>query len=168
MTVAITREDLAATDLRQEAARTRDARAARRMLAIALVLDGQSREAAASCGMDRQMLRDWARRYNELGVAGLSDRRGRNGPASRLSAEQQAKVAQWVEQGPDLERDGVVRWRCVDLQQRIGREFAVRLHERTVGKLLHKLTFRRLSVRPRHPQGKPEAQELFKLGSLVL
>ncbi len=169
MTVAITREDLAASDLRQEAARTREARAARRMLAIALVLDGQSREAAAaSCGMDRQTLRDWAHRYNELGVAGLYDRRGRNGPASRLSAEQQAKVAQWVEQGPDFERDGVVRWRCVDLQQRIGREFAVRLHERTVGKLLRKLAFRRLSVRPRHPQGKPEAQELFKLGSLIL
>lgn len=94
MTVAITREDLATSDLRQEAARTRDARAARRMLAIALVLDGQSREAAAaSCGMDWQTLRDWAHRYNELGVAGLYDRRGRNGPASRLSAEQQATVA---------------------------------------------------------------------------
>ncbi len=98
----------------------------------------------------------------------LSDRRGRNGPASRLSADQQVKVAQWVEQGPDLERDGVARWRCVDLQQRIAREFAVRFHERTVGKLLRKLAFRRLSVRPRHPQSKPEAQELFKLGSLVL
>jgi hypothetical protein len=24
-------------------------------------------------------------------------------------------VAAWVEQGPALERDGVVRWRCVDL-----------------------------------------------------
>ena len=44
-----------------------------------------------------------------------------------------------VEQGPDLERDGVVRWRCVDLQQRIKQAFAVSLHERTVGKLLRKL-----------------------------
>lgn len=168
MTVAITREDLAATDLRKEAARTQDARAARRMLAIALVLEGHSREmAAASCGMDRQTLRDWAHRYNEMGIAGLSDRRGRNGPPPRLSAEQQAKVAEWVEQGADLERDGVVRWRCVDLRQRIAREFAVQLHERTVGKLLRKLSFRRLSVRPQHPQSEPEAQALFKVGLLI-
>src|SRR5215210_3815029 len=64
MAVAITRRDLWAGDLRREAARTRDAKAARRMLAIALVLEGRSREdAAESCGMDRQTLRDWAHRY---------------------------------------------------------------------------------------------------------
>ena len=135
MAVAITRLDASATDLRETAARTRDAKAARRMLAIALVLEGCSREAAAeACAMDRQTLRDWVHRYNELGVAGLFDHPRSNGPRARLSPEQQAKVAAWVEQGPDLERDGIVRWRCVDLQQRIAQEFAVSLHERTVGK----------------------------------
>ena len=77
--------------------------------------------------MDRQTLRDWVHRYNELGLEGLSDRPRRNGPRPRLSAQQQAQVAEWVEQGPDLERDGVVRWRCLDLQQRILQEFAVSL-----------------------------------------
>ena len=80
MAVAITRRDLSAGDLRREAARTRDAKAARRMLAIALVLEGRSREdAAASCGMDRQTLRDWAHRYR--GGSGNSDR-----PISGVSA----------------------------------------------------------------------------------
>jgi hypothetical protein len=37
-----------------------------------------------------------------------------------------------------------------------------RLHERTVGKLLRKLSFRRLSVRPQHPQTKPEEQAVFR------
>ena len=61
MTVAITRFDMSAADLRETAARTRDAKAARRMLAIALVLEGYLREAAAqACAMDRQTLRDWA------------------------------------------------------------------------------------------------------------
>ena len=64
--------------------------------------------------------------------------------------------------GPDYERDGVVRWRCVDLQQRIKQSFGVCLHERTVGKLLHKLSFRRLSVRPQHPKSDPEAQASFR------
>ena len=162
MAVSITREGLSAADLRREAARSRDANAARRMLAIALVLDGHSREAAAeACGMDRQTLRDWVHRFNAEGLAGLVNRRV-PGPAPRLSAEQEAAVDRWVEQGPELERDGVVRWRCRDLQERIGREFGVGLHERTVGKLLAKLRFRRLSVRPQHPQSDPAAQAAFR------
>ena len=55
--VAITRRELGAGELRREAARCRDARAARRMLALALVLEGGSRETAArAAGMDRQTL----------------------------------------------------------------------------------------------------------------
>ena len=122
MTMAITRLDLTVSDLRAAAARTQDAKASRRMLAIALLLEGWSREAAAeACAMDRQMLRDWVHRYNALGLAGLYNQERRNGPLPRLSGEQQAKVAEWVEQGADFGRDGVVRWRCVDLQQRIKR-----------------------------------------------
>ena len=64
MAVGITRTDLSASDLRREAARVKDGRAARRMLALAHVLDGRSRtEAAQSCGMDRQTLRDWVHRW---------------------------------------------------------------------------------------------------------
>jgi transposase len=162
MTVAITRLAMSAAELRSVAAQTRDAKAARRMLAIGLVLEGWSREAAAeACAMDRQTLRDWVHRYNALGPEGLFALPRRNGPLPRLTAEQQAKVVEWVEQGPNLERDGVVRWRCVDLQRRIAQAFAVQLHERTVGKLLRKLSFRRVSVRPRHPQSKPEEQAVF-------
>jgi transposase len=162
MAVAITRQDLSAAALRQAAARSRDANSARRMLAIALVLEGQSRtDAAVTCGMDRQTLRDWVHRYNGEGLAGLVNRRA-PGPTPRLLAEQEAAVERPVEQGPDLERDGVVRWRCRDLQDRIKREFKVSLHERTVGKLLTKLRFRRLSVRPSHPQSDPAAQAAFK------
>jgi hypothetical protein len=51
--VEITRLDFSSADLRREASRCGDARAACRMLAIALVLDGASRtDAARSCGMD--------------------------------------------------------------------------------------------------------------------
>ena len=160
--VAITRRELSVDDLRREAARSKDANAARRMLALALVLDGRSREAAAaSCGMDRQTLRDWVHRYNAEGIAGLANRRA-PGPTPRLSAAQEATVERWIEDGPSLERDGVVRWRCRDVQERIAREFTVSLHERTVGKLLHKLRFRRLSVRPHHPESDPAAQAAFR------
>src|SRR5689334_25198420 len=114
MVVAITRREPGAGELRREAARCRDARAARRMLA--LVLEGGSREAAArAAGMDRQTLRDWVHRYNAEGLAGLRDRR-RPGPRPRLTPEQAAELEGVVERGPDPDRDGGVRWRRVDLK----------------------------------------------------
>ncbi len=74
MAVAITRTELDAAGLRDAATRNKDAAASRRMLALALVLEGRNRtEAARAAGMDRQTLRDWVHRYNAEGIAGLSD-----------------------------------------------------------------------------------------------
>src|SRR3954469_1346869 len=146
MTVAITRKEPGAVELRREAARCRDARAARRMLALALVLEGASREdAARAAGMDRQTLRDWVHRYNAEGLARLRDRPG-SGRKPRLTAEQEAELVTAVERGPDPDRDGVVRWRRVDLRALIEARFAVRLHERRVGRVLRRLALARLSV----------------------
>ena len=156
--VEITRTELSGADLRRTAARSWDADAARRMLAIALVLEGKSRrEAAESCGMDRQTLRDWIIRYNADGLTGLPDRVP-PGPAFRLAPEQMAELAALVEAGPDPAVDHVVRWRRVDLRRVIAKRFGVELHERTVGKLLHRLGFTKLSVRPKHPKTDPAAQ----------
>ena len=160
--VAITRTEHSASDLRREAAATSDAAAARRMLAIALVLEGQARGAAARiCGMDRQTLRDWVHRYNAEGLAGLKNRQASGRPC-RLTAGQKAELAALVEKGPDAEKDGVVRWRCADLKRWIEEKFGIKLHERTVGKQLKALGYVRLSVRPQHPKSDPQAQETFK------
>lgn len=156
--VPITRTDLSSTDLRREAGRSHDADATRRMLAIALVLDGYDRMSAAElCGMDRQTLRDWILRYNAEGVSGLADRPPPGRPA-RLTPEQLAELARIVEKGPNPETDAVVRWRRIDLQRVIKQRFGIELHERTVGKLLHRLGYAKLSVRPKHPKSDPAAQ----------
>ena len=103
-------------------------------MAAALVLDGRTgTEAAETCGMDRQTLRDWVHRYNDQGVAGLSDRKAA-GPTPRLTVEQQAEVAALVRSGPDLAEHGVVRWRRADLSQVIQARYGVRLAERSVGR----------------------------------
>lgn len=113
--------------------------------------------------MDRQTLRDWVHRYNAEGLSGLSDRRGDVGARPRLKPAQERQVEAWVESGPDPAlHGGLVRWRRVDLRDLIAREFGVALHERSVGKLLRRLDFRRLSVRPQHPESDPAAQEAFK------
>jgi transposase len=160
--VAITRLELTAADLRAAAGREKDGSAARRILALAMVLDGADRKTAAeTCGMDRQTLRDWVHRYNAEGLRGLHDLKT-PGPKPRLTAEQQADLARLVEAGPDPARHGVVRWRRVDLRDELERRFGVALHERSVGKVLAKLGYCRLSVRPRHPRTDEEAQEAFK------
>ncbi len=105
--IRITREDLDAAGLRRAARRASSVAASRRMLALALVLEGTSRsEAAQAAGMDRQTLRDWVHRYNEEGLAGLTDRHGEFGPKRFLSPEQEACVAEWVRNGPDLAEHG--------------------------------------------------------------
>jgi transposase len=97
--VAITRLDLSADDLRCRAQRAGSIEAARRMLALALVLEERPRiEAARTCGMDRQTLRDWVHRYNAEGLRGLSDRKPPGG-IPKLTAEQEAEVAAWVRAG---------------------------------------------------------------------
>ena len=162
MAIAITRTDLSAEELRAAARGTKDGYQARRLLALALVLEGASRTAAArAAGMDRQTLRDWVHRYNGEGVAGLRDR-PRSGRPAQLSEAQMAELARLVEAGPDPAVHGVVRWRCVDLQGEIRTRFGVEISERHVGRLLQRLKFTRLSVRPRHPQADEAVQREFK------
>jgi len=168
--VAITRTELDSAGLRAAAAGSSDAKQGRRLLALAMVLDGHPRLLAAQAGgMNRQTLRDWVHRYNEHGVEGLRDTRNK-GRAPALSADQMQTLKELVLAGPDLAKDGVVRWRCVDLRAQIKTHFEVELHERTVGKpdealassLLCKLRMTRLQPRPYHPKSDLAAQEAYK------
>ncbi|MFG1375240.1 helix-turn-helix domain-containing protein, partial [Xanthobacter oligotrophicus] len=70
-------------------------------------------------------------RFNEQGPDGLRDIQSRGHPP-RLTGEQLAELAQIVEAGPDREKDGVVRWRRIDLKKIVLERFGVDYHERTV------------------------------------
>src|SRR6202035_2999458 len=106
--IEITRQDLSISQLRAEAARTPDAKQARRILSIAMVLDEHPRLLAAQAGgMYRQTLRDWVHRYNADGLAGLADW-PRPGRQPRLTEAQRCEVGAWVESGPNLKTDGGV------------------------------------------------------------
>ena len=158
----VTRLEHTAAELRRTASRKHDAAQVRRLLALALVLEGVSRaEAAAQNGMDRQTLRDWVRRYNELGIEGLKSRSG-CGRKPSLSAAQKAELLALAVRGPDPETDRVVRWRCVDLRDEVQRRFSVTVHENTIGVWLRKMKLTRLQPRPFHPKKDPAAQAAYK------
>jgi transposase len=156
------REDYSAEELRRLARQSKDVNQSRRLLSLAAVRDGMDRGSAAKIGaMDRQTLRDWVHRFNALGLEGLIDN-WTEGPKPRLSEEQLAQLAQIVEAGPDREKDGVVRWRRIDLKRVIAERFGVDFHQRYVGKLLQKLGFSHISARPRHPAQDERIVEAFK------
>lgn len=156
------REDFGVEELRRLAAKAKDGGQARRLLALAAVRDGMNRtEAARLGGMDRQTLRDWVHRFNQRGPEGLIDLKP-SGRPTKLSDEQKEVLRQLVEAGPDRQKDGVARWRCVDLKRIVGQRFGVDLSEVSLGRVLKKLGFSHISARPRHPVQDPEAIATFK------
>jgi transposase len=164
--VVITRTDHTAAALRSLAAKSDDAAKARRLLAIAMILEATSRlDAARLTGMDRQTLRDWVHRYNAAGIDGLVSRKP-PGAAAKLTAAQMAELRELVVAGPDPKIHKVIRWRCIDLRAEVTRRFAVTVPERTIGKWLRKLRLSQLQPRPYHPKKDAAAQEAFKKTSV--
>ena len=167
MAVAVTRMEHNAAELRHLAVKSRNAAQSRRLLAIAMVLEGNSRDdAARQAGMDRQTLRDWVHRYNEQGADGLVSRCA-PGPAPKLTAAQMEELRALVLAGPDPAVHHVVRWRCTDLRDEVTHRFGVTVQERAIGKWLRKLGLTRLQPRPYHPKKDPAAEEAFKKTSVL-
>jgi transposase len=156
------RGDFKAGEVRRLARRARDVGQARRLLAIAAVLDGASRaEAAKVGGMDRQTLRDWVIRFNEHGPDGLINLASPGAP-SKLDGEHRAFLARIVDEGPIPAIHGVVRWRACDLIMRLHEEFGISVSDDTVYRALKDLGFAHLSARPRAYKQDADAIAAFK------
>lgn len=161
-TAVAVRADYTSKELRGLAARVKDAAQARRLLAIAAVLDVNSRaEAAKIGGMDRQTLRDWVIRFNEQGPDGLVNKPSPGGP-SKLTDEHKAFLVRIVDEGPIPAVHGVVRWRACDLIMRLHEEFGISVSDDTVYRALKDLGFAHLSARPKAYKQNPDDIDAFK------
>src|ERR1700751_2922227 len=155
------RTDYTAGEVRRFAQRAKDAAQARRLLAIAAVLDGASREEAATIGgMDRQTLRDWVIRFNEQGADGLINIPSPGVPP-KLNSRHKAFLARIVEEGPIPAIHGVVRWRACDLIMRLYEEFGLSVSDDTIYRALKKLGFSHMSARPKAYKQNAEAMEIW-------
>src|SRR5437870_9761752 len=156
------RADYTSGEVRRVAQRVKNAAQARRLLAIAGVLDGASREEAAKIGgMDRQTLRDWVIRFNDRGADGLINTPSPGVPP-KLDATHRAFLARIVEEGPIPAVHGVVRWRACDLIMRLHEEFGVSVSDDTIYRALKDLGFSHVSARPKAYKQAPEAIDAFK------
>src|SRR3981189_726687 len=119
------RSDSASGEVRRLAKCATDGAQARRLLALAAVLDGVSREEAAKLGgMDRQTLRDWVIRFNEQGPDGLINIPSPGAPP-KLDDMHKGFLRRIVDEGPIPAVHGVVRRRASDLIMRLHEEVAV-------------------------------------------
>jgi putative transposase len=156
------RTDYMAGEVRRLAKRAKDAAQARRLLAIAAVLEGSSREEAAKIGgMDRQTLRDWVIRFNDRGPGGLVNIPSPGVPP-KLDARHRAFLVRIVEEGPMPAIHGVVRWRACDLIMRLHEEFGISVSDDTVYRALKDLGFSHVSARPKAYKQDSQAIEAFK------
>lgn len=160
-------EDYSGDQLRELAGNARDGNQVRRLIALAAVRDGMSREQAANVGlMDRQTLRDWVIRFNNQGPDGLIDRKS-TGPKPKLNDEQIRELCQLVEDGPQSHVAGLIRWRCCDLVDVVKQRFKVDCHKSTIGRLLKRSGYSHISPRPQHPKQSTQAIEEFKKTSAM-
>lgn len=156
------REDFDSARLRAFAKASRDANQTRRLLSLAVIYDGGTRNDAAKIGgVGLQTVRDWVLAFNTEGPDGLIDRKAPGQPALLNPSQLQALV-EIVEAGPTPAIHGVVRWRLVDLGQWVFETFGVSISKQTLSDTLRRLKYRKLSARPRHHDQKPEALEEFK------
>ena len=156
------RTDYTAGEVRRFARRAKDGAQARRLLALAAVLDGASREEAAKIGgMDRQTLRDWVIRYNEQGPDGLINIPSPGAPP-KLDDTQKAFLRRIVEEGPIPAIHGVVRWRACDLIMRLHDEFGLSVSDDTIYRALKDLGFSHVSARPKAYKQDADAMAAFK------
>src|ERR1700745_2591331 len=119
------RADFDAQTVRAAAKRSKDGPQARRLLALAATYEGATRtEAARIGGVTLQIVRDWVLKFNAHGPEGLIDRKAPGQPP-RLDARHRAALAAMIESGPIPAVHGVVRWRIIDLCQRVWGELEI-------------------------------------------
>lgn len=135
------RGDYSPEQLREISASLPDQNHARRLLAIAAILEGVNRtDAARIGGMERQTLRDWVHRFNSHGPEGLKNLRSPGRPP-KLDPSQQAELAEVIAAGPDP-ASGSGRWRLADLVDVIRERFDVNHDAVSVGRIMRRLGYR--------------------------
>lgn len=134
---------------------------ARRMRIIILGIEGWTAPSIAmAVGLSRRICQRWVARYNEDGLAGLDDRRGRE-PGLPLSDAQEKALRERVEAGA-TDEDQVCSLRGKDFQRILAEEFNLLRSLSSVYWLLHQLGYSYLRPRPRHRKADDAAIENFK------
>ena len=135
---------------------------AQRFLMIANLLEGMDPESAArGAGMGRTSAYKWHNIYEEEGVEGLR-KSGHKGRPPRVNDEVAQAIKERILRGADVERDGIISFRGLDIQEILKEDYNMDLSLSAVYELLHRLGLSWLMPRPQHPESDTQAQEHFR------
>lgn len=155
------RGDIPSEALRRAAKSERDGVVCRRLLGIAHLLEGGSRpEAQKIACLTVNTFRVWIQRFNVQGIEGLRSKKP-CGRVPKLTSEGERKLKEQVLQGPSPE-EGIVRYRLVDLQSFLQKEYGTRLTLSGLWRQLQRLGLTWETGRQRHPKSDEQVQEAFK------
>ncbi len=157
----IVQTSLTPDELAKIAKKEPNPRVRQRLLAVRLVVMGNSvPQAAKAVGLKQRQSRNWIHRFNAEGVDGLRDRQ-RPGQPVKLSRQKEQAFRERIEKGAG-QKDPTRNLRVKDIQRILREEFDAEYCLGGTYFLLHRLGFSSLVPRPRHPKADPQAQAEFK------
>jgi transposase len=146
-------------ELKQLERAEKDAGKSKRLRIVILAMEGWTALAVA-VGLSRRVCQHWVYRFNEQGLAGLEDHRGRQ-PTSPLTSEQEEAIRRRIDGGPTAQ-DGICSLRGADIRRFLQPEFGLLRSLAGVYHLLHRRGYSYLRPRPRHRKADPEAVDAFR------
>ena len=153
--------NLTPDDLEKIAKKEPNPRVRQRLLAVRLVVMGNTvPQAAKAVGLKQRQSRNWIHRFNEEGLHGLRDR-PRPGQPVKLPRQKEQAFRERIAEGAG-KKDSTPNLRVKDIQRILREEFGADYCLGGTYFLLHRLGFSSLVPRPRHPNADQQAQARFK------
>lgn len=154
--------------LQDEIRRTHEARYDHKLHAILLVAQGlSSRRAAQLLGDSPRSVAYWVKRFNEEGLAGLTEAE-RSGRPRKLNQDQIDFIGEALRKSPSDYGLVVNLWDGKTLSAFIKQQFGIELGIRQCQRLFRQLGFRLRKPRPKSAYADPELQWAYKKNSSVL
>ena len=155
------RTDIDSSVIRASAKNEKCAKVCRRLLAIAALHDGCSRnEAERIACLTPNVFRIWVKRFNEFGIEGIRDHKPTGRPV-KLNACVRTVLKEKVVNGPST-TEGLSRYRIVDLQEFLKNEHNITMTKSGIWYTLKNLDLSWKTGRQRHPKSDEVVQDTFK------
>jgi len=147
-------------DFKTLAKRAHNAREKIRYLAFAHMQEGKSNiEIARMLKVNRIAISDWIKRFNNNGIEGLKERKGR-GAKLKLDTSQREAFRKSVLELQEQRAGG--RIKGSDVKKLMEEKFGIKHTMKSVYNELHRVNLVWISGRSKHPKADVEAQEDFK------
>lgn len=149
-------------ELYEIARKENNAKIRARILGIAAALEGKKRTVAAKiAGVNENIFRVWIKRFNENGIDGLKSIK-QSGRPEKIKKEVKDILKEKILAGADYKRDGLIRFRLVDIKDFLQKDHGVKYCQSGVWYLLKQIDLSWISVRPIHPKSDENKMQEFK------